>query len=278
MRTLKCDLRPMLLRFSKWHGTGNDFILVDDRDAVFPVEDHALVRRLCDRHFGIGSDGLILVQASREQGTHFHMEFFNPDASKSFCGNGSRCAFAFWSTLVGGANTARFSAVDGVHEARWDGGMPCVSLVLSKEVERIDEQMDYLHTGSPHLLVWVDDPEAIDIVPRAHVHRYGARFAKEGVNVNFLRWHKGRVEMRTYERGVEAETLSCGTGVTAAAIGAIHRGLATGPRVAVHTRGGELIVEVGMLPSPGSTGDAQQRINSVHLIGPAVRVYEGSIG
>ncbi|MBK8497378.1 MAG: diaminopimelate epimerase [Flavobacteriales bacterium] len=260
----------MLLRFSKWHGTGNDFILVDDRAAAFPVEDHALVRRLCDRHFGIGSDGLILLQAPREPDTQFHMEFFNPDASRSFCGNGSRCAFAFWSTLAGGAATARFTAIDGVHEARWDGGLPCVSLLPPKEVERIDERMDFLHTGSPHLLVWVDDPETIDILPEARAHRYSERFAKEGVNVNFLRWHNGCVEMRTYERGVEAETLSCGTGVTAAAIGAIHRGHATGPRVAVHTRGGELSVEVGM--------DAQQRIETVHLIGPAVLVYEGSIG
>lgn len=267
---MKCDLRTMLLRFSKWHGTGNDFILVDDREGAFPSADLALVRRICDRHFGIGSDGLILVQAPIARDTHFHMEFFNPDASRSFCGNGSRCAFAYWSTLAGGAAVARFSAIDGLHDARWEGSMPCVSLLPPKEIERVGERVDYLHTGSPHLLVWVEDPEGIDIVPEAHVHRYGARFAKDGVNVNFLRWHNGRVEMRTYERGVEAETLSCGTGVTAAAVGAIHRGHATGSRVAVHTRGGELSVEVGM--------DAQRRINSLHLIGPAVRVYEGSIG
>jgi diaminopimelate epimerase len=265
-----CDLRAVQLHFAKWHGTGNDFILVDDREGAFPVEDLALVRRLCDRHFGIGSDGLILIRAARQEGVDFHMEFFNPDASQSFCGNGSRCAFAFWSELVGSATKARFTAIDGTHEARWEGGLPCVSLLPPKQIECMDERTDFLHTGSPHLLVWVDDPEAVNIVPEAHAHRYGPRFAQEGVNVNFLRWHGGRVEMRTYERGVEAETLSCGTGVTAAAIGTLHRGLAKGPRIAVHTRGGELSVEVAM--------DEQQRISHVHLIGPAQRVFEGSIG
>ncbi len=89
----------MELSFSKWHGTGNDFILVDDRSGLFPVDDLALVRRMCDRHFGIGSDGLVLIQAARSPDTDFHMEFFNPDSSQSFCGNGSRCAFAYWRTL-----------------------------------------------------------------------------------------------------------------------------------------------------------------------------------
>lgn len=257
----------MELRFSKWHGTGNDFILVDDRAANFPAKDIALVKRLCDRHFGIGSDGLILIQAPRSPDAGFHMEFFNPDASQSFCGNGSRCAFAFWRTLGGDRDTAHFTAIDGLHEASLDPLGVRVSLAQPKSVERIADDIDFIHTGSPHLLVWTNDPEAIDIFPEAHRFRYNERFAKEGVNVNFLRWSNGRVEMRTYERGVEAETLSCGTGVTAAAIDALHRGHASGISVPVHTRGGDLRVDVAM-----DSG----RVGKVELIGPAQFVFSGT--
>lgn len=258
----------MHLDFEKWHGTGNDFIVVDDRDAVFTAGDAALIQRLCDRHFGIGSDGLILIQRPREQDTRFHMEFFNPDASQSFCGNGSRCAFAFWSRANGNAN-ARFTAIDGVHEASWENGSPRISLSASGSIERIAENIDLIHTGSPHLLIWVNDPESVDIVPEARLHRYGPRFAKEGVNVNFLRWHDERVEMRTYERGVEAETLSCGTGVTAAALGAIARRHAEPGTVSVRTRGGDLRVS--------ALRDKEGRFGQAHLSGPAQCVYSGSI-
>ncbi len=256
----------MGIRFSKWHGTGNDFILIDDRSGSFPSGEIALVRRMCDRHFGIGSDGLILVQAPRTIGSDFHMEFFNPDGSKSFCGNGSRCAFAFWRTLVG-KDRASFSAIDGDHQAAMEPEGVRVSLAPPRSVERIDAATDFIHTGSPHLLIWVDHPDAVDIVPEARVHRYGARFGKEGVNVNFLRWKDGRVEMRTYERGVEAETLSCGTGVTAAALDALHRGLAHGNAVPVHTRGGELRVDVVQ---------ENGRVASVDLIGPATPIFDGT--
>lgn len=257
----------MELSFSKWHGTGNDFILVDDRSGLFPVDDLALVRRMCDRHFGIGSDGLVLIQAARSPDTDFHMEFFNPDSSQSFCGNGSRCAFAYWRTLVGDRDHARFSAIDGLHEAALDPAGVRVSLTGPKSVEHVNDDIDFIHTGSPHLLVWVGDHNAIDIVPAAHRYRYNERFAKEGVNVNFLRWNNGRLEMRTYERGVEAETLSCGTGVTAAAIDALHRGHASGPSVPVSTRGGDLRVDVEM--ENGS-------VSKVELIGPAQFVFRGT--
>lgn len=258
----------MDLRFEKWHGTGNDFIVVDDRDGSFPSADLDLVRRLCDRHFGIGSDGLILVGSARQESADFHMEFFNPDASRSFCGNGSRCAFAFWRGLMGDKYDARFFAIDGMHTAAVDQLGVRVSLAPPRSVERISEDADLINTGSPHLLVWVNDPEAIDILPEAHRYRYDDRFKKEGVNVNFLRVHEGRVELRTYERGVEAETLSCGTGVTAAALGALHRGLINGNMIDVRTRGGDLRVDVVM---------EADKVSAVDLVGPAQRVYSGSI-
>lgn len=257
----------MELAFEKWQGTGNDFIVVDDRDGRFPGQDEALIRRLCDRHFGIGSDGLILMQSPTVAGADYHMEFFNPDASKSFCGNGSRCAFAFWnSPRSGSGEEALFTAIDGEHRASIYGQSVRVSLLPPRSIEQLASDVDLIDTGSPHLLVWVSDPDAVDLVTEARRHRYSARFAERGVNVNFLRWRNGQVEMRTYERGVEAETLSCGTGVTAAAIDAVHRGLTTGPLVQVRTRGGDLSVELNQ---------ARGHFTDVALIGPAVRVYHG---
>ena len=255
------------LAFSKWEGTGNDFILMDDRAGDFPVHDIPFVRHLCDRHFGIGSDGLILLQEPKQAGTDYHMEFFNPDGSKSFCGNGSRCAFAFRAELSGSKAVAQFSAIDGVHAATWKEGNVAIGMRDISGVERIDTNTDFIHTGSPHLLCWVDDPEAIDIVSAAHVYRYGARFKAEGVNVNFLRWINDRVEMRTYERGVEGETLSCGTGVTAAALSAMARGHVSDV-CPVRTRGGELLVEATKV-GEGFTG--------ISLIGPVRHVFNGEV-
>ena len=229
-----------IIPFSKWHGTGNDFILVDDRDAILPDDATAVAQRLCDRHFGVGSDGLILLRQPGMDGPDYHMEFLNPDGSRSFCGNGSRCAFAFRSALLDDRSPAKFTAIDGMHEANWSGGEVEVSMRDVQGMERLDANMDLLHTGSPHLVIWTEDPAAVDIVPKAHEHRYGARFANGGVNVNFVRWHDGRLEMRTYERGVEDETLSCGTGVTAVALAASRHG-ATSP-VHLRTPGGELQV------------------------------------
>ncbi len=256
-----------ILHFSKWHGTGNDFILVDDRSGLLPQDASGLARRLCDRHFGIGSDGLILLRAPEKQGPDYHMEFLNPDGSRSFCGNGSRCAFAFYSRLTGNMGLARFTAIDGEHDARWAEGEVEVTMRDVQGVEHLGEGLDLINTGSPHLVVRVEDPGAVDIMPAAHAHRYSARFTKEGVNVNFVRWHGGRVEMRTYERGVEAETLSCGTGVTAAALAAMAHGLADGG-CAVHTSGGELQVR-----AERHEGGFRQ----VVLRGPVQEVFQGMV-
>lgn len=255
------------LQFSKWHGTGNDFILVDDREAVLPKDASALARQLCDRHFGIGSDGLILLRAPQHEGTDFHTEFLNPDGSRSFCGNGSRCAFAFRSKLLGDRKSATFTAIDGIHEGRWTGDEVEISMRDVSGLERLGDHRDLLNTGSPHLVIWVDDPATVDIIPVAHQHRYSARFAKEGVNVNFVRWQEGRLEMRTYERGVEAETLSCGTGVTAAALSAMARGHAAGS-CAVRTPGGVLNV---------SANQGNGTFTEIMLRGPVQEVYGGSI-
>ena len=255
--------------FSKWQGTGNDFVLVDDRSGEFPLADRALITLLCDRHFGIGSDGLILIQKPRKEGSEYHMEFFNPDGSRSFCGNGSRCAYAFWSSLTGERGPARFTAIDGEHTAEWSGDLVTIGMRSVGGVERIAENVQFLNTGSPHLLLWVDDPSAVDILPEARVWRYGDRFGKEGVNVNFLTLRDGEIVMRTYERGVEAETLSCGTGVTAAALGAMARGSIAGS-CAVNTPGGRLEVNA---EEDGSGG-----YRRITLAGPVKHVFNGTWG
>lgn len=260
----------MHIRFSKWEGTGNDFILVDDRQGAHAPVVESLVKRMCDRHFGIGSDGLILIQPPREPGTRYHMDFLNPDGTRSFCGNGSRCAFAFWLTLEPGSvpvgAEVGFSAVDGTHRARsLTDGQVGVSMRPPQQQERLAADMDHLHTGSPHVVRWVNDPEKVDLIAEAHAIRYNDRFRTKGVNVNFATWVDGSIHMRTYERGVEDETLSCGTGVTAAAWSAKDRGLAQGQVVPVITRGGALRVDMG---GSGFSGE-------VLLCGPAREVFSG---
>jgi len=258
------------ISFAKWQGTGNDFIVVDDRSGRFPAADPALVRHLCDRHFGIGSDGLILVRMPQAAGTAYHMEFFNPDGSRSFCGNGSRCAYAFYSALLPQGkppDQLKFTAIDGEHTASAVQDQVNIGMRDVTGIERLSADMDLIHTGSPHLLVWVDDPEGLDILPAAHVHRYSDRFKREGVNVNFVRWKNGQLEMRTYERGVENETLSCGTGVTAAALGAMARGLVR-RSCPVRTRGGELRVDA----EPWGEG-----FRAIILAGPATHVFNGEV-
>lgn len=256
-----------ILPFSKWHGAGNDFILVDDRGRTLPADAAPLARRLCHRHFGVGGDGLILLRPAELEGTDYHMEFLNPDGSRSFCGNGSRCAFAFRSKLPGHRAPARFTAFDGEHAARWVDGEVEVSMRDVPGIERVEDHVDLINTGSPHLVVHVDDPAAVDILPEARKYRYGARFAREGVNVNFVRWHGGQVDMRTYERGVEAETLSCGTGVTAAALSAMARGLCRGA-CTVQAPGGRLQVRARM--RGGAFAD-------VFLQGPVAEVFQGTV-
>jgi len=258
----------MQINFVKWHGTGNDFIIVDDRDGSFPAADLAFIRKMCDRHLGIGSDGLILIQPAKEQGLDFHMEFFNPDGSQSFCGNGSRCAFAYWSELSKGRGEAHFTAIDGKHMGCWRGDEVSVSLGFEGSVQLAfdGDDVDFVHNGSPHELVWVADPDAIEIMRDGPRRRYDDQHAPGGTNVNFLKEEAGSIHMRTYERGVEAETLSCGTGVVAAALSALQRNATQAP-VTVNTRGGILHVEAEVI--------ATDKFGRIKLIGPVTRVFEG---
>lgn len=259
----------MELHFAKWHGTGNDFIMIDDRTGVF-TDDVAIIQRLCHRHYGIGSDGLIVLRKPHVANTEFHMEFYNPDGSKSFCGNGSRCVFAFWSSLNGGVESARFSAIDGVHEGSWRRDDVAISLpsVNLDPVWQQEAHVDFINTGSPHALVWVDSVDAVDILQVAPPRRYSERYGTGGTNVNFLQQLPSGIRVRTYERGVEAETLSCGSGVVAAALSAMARGLQGSP-VQVQARGGTLRVEAEQV--------GQERFEDILLIGPTREVFHGVV-
>jgi diaminopimelate epimerase len=254
----------MEIPFFKYHGTGNDFIMLDNRDGHLRLSADQIVR-LCRRNFGIGSDGLILIE--QDAAEDFYMNFYNPDASQSFCGNGSRCAVAFARALGMVTNHGMFRAIDGVHAFVVNGDEIAIQM---RDVAPVswEENQCLVQTGSPHFIVEHPSPDELDIVREGRAIRYGERFRQEGVNVNFVRFEGEELWMRTYERGVEAETLSCGTGVTAAALSLASKNTSA-TRVNVHTRGGDLTVKFERM-ADGSFTD-------VWLCGPAEQVFKGTM-
>jgi diaminopimelate epimerase len=259
----------MELNFHKYVGTGNDFVMVADPVAQWEYRlDRRLIARICDRHFGVGADGLILLQ--RTAGYDFRMVYYNADGGEStFCGNGSRCLVAFARQLGWIGEEAWFVASDGDHEARILGeGLVAVHMRSVREVR--DHQGDLvLDSGSPHLVRTVPDAASADLLPLARAIRYAPPFAGEGINVNVMEPGADGLFVRTYERGVEGETLSCGTGVTASAIAWAHRqGLTGRHEIAVRTPGGNLSVSL----EAGAYG-----YREVWLSGPALEVFRGSL-
>ncbi len=258
----------MTLPFSKYEGTGNDFIMIDDRKLQFPVSEN-LISRLCDRHFGIGADGILLVQHS--EGYDFGMNYFNSDGSPAtFCGNGGRCITAFAHRMGITGNTSRFMAADGIHHARItenNGPVMIVELEMQDPViYSTDNNSYYMNTGTYHVVKFVDNPDNVEILESGREIRFDARYEPHGSNVNFARLLKKELYVRTYEKGVENETLSCGTGVTASALAAALK--YGGDDFYVNTAGGRLFV------SFKRTGDS---FRQVKLTGPAKLVFEGFI-
>ncbi len=260
----------MKLIFFKFHGAGNDFIIIDNRTDFFSGEEE-VVRKLCARHVGVGADGLILLE--RDSEADFYMRFYNSDGSlATMCGNGGRCiaAFALYLGIVGKA--MHFRAADGMHSAeilQSNNSHYTVRLSLHALHEPRKEKRDYvLHTGVPHFVRFLSNVthEDLDVVAEGRSIRYSDRFMPEGVNVNFVSDYEEGIYVRTYERGVEGETLSCGTGVTASAISwAMEKGWVQGP-VKVTTRGGSLEVDFRL------HGD---KATDVYLTGPAILVFKG---
>ncbi|RAR51109.1 diaminopimelate epimerase [Flavobacterium lacus] len=258
----------MTIQFFKYQGTGNDFIMVDNRQAIFSKNDTKLIKRLCDRRFGIGADGLILLE--NDKISDFKMVYYNSDGNESsMCGNGGRCIVAFAKQLHVIENQTTFTAVDGEHYAKIsaDG---IVSLQM-KNVDAIKMAADYvfLNTGSPHHITVVDDVKSVPVKEIGSQIRYSDLYGKAGSNVNFVEIISDSLfAVRTYERGVEDETLSCGTGVTAAAIAMNAIGKTTSTEISLLVEGGELKVTFKK--------DGKQ-YTDVFLIGPATFVFEGKI-
>ncbi|KYG85445.1 diaminopimelate epimerase [Roseivirga seohaensis] len=254
----------MVIQFHKYQGTGNDFVMIDNRDLKFDKSDLLLIGRLCDRRFGVGADGVILIENHPE--LDFEMIYFNPDGSQSLCGNGSRCAVMFAKSLGIIDNETGFLAIDGVHSAFIDEDE--VHLLMNDVAEHELIGNDFLiNTGSPHYIKYVPNAHDIDVVQTGRDIRYSDRFKEDGVNVNFIEeCPNNSLVIRTYERGVENETLSCGTGCTAAALSFALKG-AESP-IRLNAVGGELQV------SFNQEGDI---FKDIYLIGPAEKVFEGVI-
>ncbi|OEK05927.1 diaminopimelate epimerase [Roseivirga misakiensis] len=254
-----------IIQFHKYQGTGNDFVMIDNCDNAFDKDDLDLVSKLCDRRFGIGADGVILIEPAED--VDFNMIYFNPDGSQSLCGNGSRCAVMFAKHLGLIQNETTFRAIDGIHEAKISGDQ--VSLLMHDVLDFEQIGDDFLiDTGSPHYLKYVTSTDDIDPLEEGRKVRYSERFAAEGVNVNFLEQiNDGALKIRTYERGVEGETYSCGTGCTAAALSL---GLKSSVNeVALKAIGGDLRVSF--------TKDGET-FRNIYLIGPAKKVFAGEFG
>jgi diaminopimelate epimerase len=257
------------LKFTKYQATGNDFILIDNRSGSIVLSKEQIVRA-CDRKFGIGADGLILIEPSTT--ADFSVNYYNSDGSQSLCGNGSRAAVHFASQLklVNGSGT--FDAYDGTHKATLvDDTIVRLKMNDVKGSGIIDDHL-FLDTGSPHVIHFVKDIANYPVFAEGKSIRYSDAFKPAGTNVNFVELlPDNTIFVRTYERGVENETLSCGTGVTAAALAASSKGY-TSP-ISIKTLGGELSVEFKI----GHSGDAASSFTDIYLIGPAKKVFEGTI-
>jgi len=229
----------MIIEFYKYQGTGNDFIMIDDREKEFDLTDNDLIAALCERRMGIGADGLILL---REHDTlDFEMIYFNADGKESsMCGNGGRCIIAFAQMLEMIGNETTFMAIDGEHKGRlMDDGI-YLQMQDVKKIEGVGDGL-VLNTGSPHYIEMVDELDYIDVNKQGRKIRNSVPFKKDGINVNFV-LDANELQVRTYERGVEAETLSCGTGVVATAIAMHYANCIEETLVNVKTKGGELTV------------------------------------
>lgn len=254
----------MQIEFYKYQGTGNDFVLIDNRSQIFNKNDTSLVARMCDRKFGIGADGLILLEA--HPASHFSMVYYNSDGNlSSMCGNGGRCIVHFARFLGIISSEAEFEAVDGMHRATIQDDR--VSLKMN-DVSTIKNTGDavFLDTGSPHHIEMVNDLSNFPVYSEGKKIRYDL-YGKQGANVNFVEPLADDIfSVRTYERGVEDETLSCGTGVTAVALGMHAVGKTSAEVVTLQTPGGSLEVTFRKT----NTG-----YENVYLKGPAVQVFKG---
>ena len=229
----------MVIEFYKYQGTGNDFIFIDDRCSIFDIDDGNLIAALCERKMGIGADGLILLR--EHDVLDFEMVYFNSDGKiSSMCGNGGRCIIAFAKLLELIETETIFMAIDGEHKGRIQEDGIYLKMQDVTEIDNLDDAL-VLDTGSPHYITIVDDLQNLDVKVEGRKIRNSKSFKKEGINVNFV-LDNANLQVRTYERGIEDETLSCGTGVVATAIAMHYANCTKENQININTKGGELTV------------------------------------
>ncbi|MEO9965168.1 MAG: diaminopimelate epimerase [Reichenbachiella sp.] len=254
----------MSISFYKYQGTGNDFIMIDNRDDVFEHNTQQ-VTHLCDRRFGIGADGLILIE--NHDTLDFEMIYFNADGSQSLCGNGSRCAVSFANHLGIIGDQCKFQTIDGEYQANLKDDLVYLHMRNQHRPKKIEDHY-FLNNGSPHHIQFVDLADNQDVYSLGASIRYADSYKPAGTNVNFVEIKEGnQIYVRTYERGVEDETLSCGTGITASALAAVDQGLSS--PITIQTKGGQLEVRFDQ--------KEDKSFENIWLIGPAVQVFSGRI-
>ncbi|CAL2084820.1 diaminopimelate epimerase [Tenacibaculum sp. 190524A02b] len=256
----------MNITFYKYQGTGNDFVIIDNRTKTFPSENNKLIASLCHRNFGVGADGLILLE--NDETTDFKMVYFNADGNEStMCGNGGRCIVAFAHKLGLFKKETTFMAIDGLHNASIDDSIVSLQMIDVNTVE-IHDSYIFADTGSPHHVQLVNNINDYDVFTNGKSIR-NDMYGKEGSNVNFVeQLNTDTFQVRTYERGVENETLACGTGVTAVAIAMHATKITASNTVKLPVQGGELSV---------SFQENKGKYSKVFLTGPATFVFKGEI-
>ena len=257
----------MQINFYKYQGTGNDFVMIDNRDNSFPKNNTKLIEFLCDRRFGIGGDGLILLENHDKY--DFTMVYYNSDGSTStMCGNGGRCLVAFAKQLGVIENEAHFEASDGYHYAKFENNLIALQMIDVTEVKHFNSH-EYVYTGSPHHVQFVDDLAHFDVKNEGARLRYSDLYDASGCNINFVEQIEADTfSVRTYERGVEDETLSCGTGATAVGIAMHAINKTNSNRININVLGGKLTI---------SFEAENNSYKNVFLTGPAELVFGGSL-
>jgi diaminopimelate epimerase len=258
----------MQIKFTKYEGTGNDFLLLNNLDGFYSNLTIEQIQKMCKRRFGVGADGLIKINHSEK--ASFYMDYYNADGSQSFCGNGARCAVHFAKQIgIDLSDTIKFEAIDGIHEASIEGGLVKLKMI---DVPSIDKKGDAfeLYTGSPHYIQLSDDISTKHVISLGRSIRFSEPYKEQGINVNVLKEiDSNHIAIATYERGVEDETLSCGTGATACALLWDFISSESLNEVFVKVKGGELSVQFER--------NQQDGYSNIYLIGPATKVYDGII-
>lgn len=255
------------IQFSKYQGAGNDFVLIDNRNGLFDRENEKLVKKLCDRRFGIGGDGLMLLQNT--ENFDFEMVYYNADGAEgTMCGNGGRCIVAFARDLNIIAEKTDFLAVDGPHDAEISTSLVNLGMIDVHDIQR-DGEAFVLNTGSPHYVMKVENLKNFDVYQQGYTIRNNETYREKGINVNFIEAEGDGFFVRTFERGVEDETFACGTGATAAAMAmALDQNMHGDIAIPIRVLGGQLYI---------SFHHSANSFTNVYLKGPANFVFSGEI-